>query len=294
MSVEQIRSSEQEPAKCKFVAMLESRWSQGKFVCVGLDTDPSRITNYVRQLYGWNNGIVRFNISIIEKTAPFVCAFKPNSAFYEAVGVDGIEALCQTVDYIKTAHPDIPVILDAKRADIGNTNNGYVKSAFDLIRVDAITVHPFLGKEAMKPFLQRKDKGILVLARTSNPGAGEFQDRRDLETGEPLYLLVAKNVATQWNEYGNCGLVVGATYPTELAQIRAIAGNMPILIPGVGAQGGDVEATVKAGRDSRGWGMIINSSRGILYASKGPDFAEAASKAAQDLNNSILRALEAA
>jgi len=197
--------------------------------------------------------------------------------------------LSRTVEYIRETYPHIPVILDAKRADIGSTNPGYVQAAFDIIGVDAITVHPYLGKEALAPFLERKEKGIIVLAKTSNPGAAEFQDLLVGDFREPLYLVVARTVARAWNTNGNCAIVVGATYPAELEKVRAVVGDIPILIPGVGAQGGEVEATVRAGRDSRGWGMIINSSRSIIFASKGNDFAQAARKATERLRAEINR-----
>jgi orotidine-5'-phosphate decarboxylase len=196
--------------------------------------------------------------------------------------------------------PDVPVILDVKLADIGNTNEGYAREAFDYYKADAMTVHPYLGKEALQPFLDRKDKGIFVLCRTSNPGAGEFQDRfvnlTPAEIDEwglmpgtrlPLYQLVAYRVSREWNTNDNCGLVVGATYPEELRQVRGIVGDMPLLIPGIGAQGGDVEATVNAGRDSHGHGMIINSSRSIIFASAGPNYTEAARQEAQKLHDMI-------
>ena len=233
----------------------------------------------------------RFNQQIVDSTHDLVCAYKPNAAFYEAQGDQGLRALARTIRYIKEQHPDIPVILDVKRADIGNTNLGYVQAAFDELGADAITVHPYLGKDALEPFLARKDKGIIVLVRTSNPGAGEFQDLYVSELIElsttRLYEYVATKVSKEWNENENVGIVVGATYPTELAHIRKIVGDMPILIPGVGAQGGEVEATVTSGKDSRGWGMIINSSRGIIFASKGEDFAQAARKAAETLRGEV-------
>ena len=290
MDVELGSQKEQSPPTSEFIAKLEARWEKGNFICVGLDSDLARIPITARDrtpfaMHPTTGAILRFNREIIIATADLVCAFKPNIAFYEAQGVYGMEALQETVKFIKWNYPDIPVILDAKRADIGNTNDGYVRAAFEVLHVNAIAVHPYLGKEALKPFLDRKDKGILVLARTSNPGAGEFQDL--LIGEEPLYKVVARNVAASWNGNGNCGLVVGATYPRELAQIRAVVGNLPILIPGIGAQGGEVEATVKAGRDSRGMGMIINSSRGIIFASKGADFAYAARYAAQQLRDEI-------
>jgi len=193
--------------------------------------------------------------------------------------------LANTIKFIHQVAPEVPVILDAKRADIGNTNKGYVQAAFEELGVDAITVHPYLGKEALQPFLNRGDKGVFVLVRTSNPGAGEFQDLQ--VNGEPLYQIVARQVATEWNKNNNCGVVVGATYPEELLLIRQVVGDMPILIPGIGAQGGDVEKTVRAGKDSRGRGMIINSSRGIIFASAESDFPLAARRETIKLKNMI-------
>jgi orotidine-5'-phosphate decarboxylase len=215
--------------------------------------------------------LVRFNRDIIKATHDHVCAYKPNIAFYEAQGDQGILALIRTIGLIHEIAPDVPVILDCKRADIGNTNRGYATAAFDLFGADAITVHPYLGAEALAPFLERGDKGVIVLCRTSNKGAGEFQDlvvpnEEGYAPTEPLYLRVARNVRYRWNKNGNCGLVVGATYPEELAKVRAIVGHIPILIPGIGTQGGDVEKTVRNGRDVGGQGMIINSSSGIIFA----------------------------
>ncbi len=230
-----------------------------------------------------------FNREIIDATHDLVCAYKPNAAFYEAQGDAGVRALTRTVQYMRERYSSIPVILDAKRADIGSTNRGYVQAAFDGMGVDAITVHPYLGRESMAPFLERKDKGIIVLAKTSNPGSGEFQDLPAGPAQEPLYQVVARHVALNWNSNGNCAVVVGATYVGELERVRAIVGDMPILIPGIGAQGGEVAATVRAGRDSRGWGMIINSSRGIIFASHGSDFAQAARTATEWLRTEINR-----
>lgn len=270
-----------------FRQMLEARWAEGKFVCVGLDSDYGQIPEAVRQVVRRGSvleTIFEFNRAIIAATLDLVCAYKPNIAFYEGQGVEGLSALIETTVYIREFAPGVPIILDAKRADIGSTNVGYVK-AFETYGVDAITVHPYLGAEALKPFLDRRDKGIIVLVRTSNPGAGEFQDLR--VNGEPLYRVVARQVATKWNENGNCAVVVGATYPKELAEVRQIVGDMPILIPGIGAQGGDVEATVTAGKDSRKQGMIINSARGIIFASKGQDFAQAARRETEKLHAMI-------
>lgn len=260
-----------------FMEMLRAQWNKGNFVCVGLDSEHSKIPDSVKDhYYSVSNAVVAFNLAIVQATKDLVCAYKPNTAFYEAYGVEGITALQKTIADIHAIAPDVPVILDAKRGDIGNTNMGYVKFAFEYLQADAITVHPYLGGEALKPFLDQADKGVFVLCRTSNPGAGELQDTGRVYDGMPLYEYVAGRVALEWNKNGNCGLVVGATYPRELEEVRKIVGDMPILIPGVGAQGGDVEKTVKAGKGSHGQGMIINSSRGIIFASQGPNFAEAA------------------
>lgn len=273
--------------KRNFMALLRCKWDEGKFVCVGLDSElrkipeAAQISDASRLDRGIDpeTSIIEFNRGIVDATKDIVCAYKPNIAFYEAYGNEGLSALHETICYINQTAPDVPVILDAKRADIGSTNAGYATAAFDFLNADAITVHPYLGAEALQPFLDCADKGIIVLCRTSNKGAGEFQDKYiSIVPGcnMPLYQYVARQVATSWNKNDNCLLVVGATYPEELAQVRKIVGDMPILIPGIGAQGGDVEKTVLAGKDSNGQGMIINSSRGIIYASNGPDFANAA------------------
>ncbi len=273
-------------SKRNFRELIETKWGEKKFLCVGLDSDYTKIPEFART-DDIANTIVTFNKAIVEATKDLVCAYKPNIAFYEAYGDAGWFALCETIVRIREMAPDVPVILDAKRADIGSTNVGYVDAAFDLLQADAITVHPYLGAEALEPFLARAEKGIFVLCRTSNPGAGEFQDL--LVNGEPLYRFVARRVASEWNKNGNCALVVGATYPDELREVRGLVGDMPILIPGIGAQGGDVEKTVSAGKDSRGQGMIINSSRGIIFASKDRDFAEAAGREALALHEEILK-----
>ncbi len=199
-----------------------------------------------------------FNKKIIDATHDLVCAYKPNSAFYEARGAKGIEELKNTCEYLRKNYPHIVIILDAKRADIGSTNAGYVSYAFDYLKADAITLHPYLGKEALQPFLDWVDRGCIILCRTSNSGSGEFQDE--------MYQKVAQNVAGQWNANNNCAVVVGATYPEELGIVRKIIGEMPILLPGVGAQGGDLAASMRAGLNSQKAGLIINSSRGILFS----------------------------
>src|SRR2546421_1557360 len=279
----------QYPIPSTFLAKLEHRWQQHNLVCVGLDADYDQLPSIIKTHQSVEEALFVFNREIIDATHNLVCAYKPNAAFYEAQGDAGFRALTRTVRYMRETYPRIPVILDAKRADIGSTNLGYVQAAFDIIGVDAITVHPYLGKEALAPFLARKEKGIIVLAKTSNPGAGEFQDLPVGDAQEPLYQVVARHVAQTWNANGNCALVVGATYPADLKKVRAIIGDMPILIPGIGVQGGEIAATVTAGKDSRDWGMIINSSRGVIFASKEDDFAQAARRATEELRVEINR-----
>lgn len=271
-----------------FRALLQAQWDQKKFLCVGLDTDFEKLPAPWRER-GVYEGILGFNRAIIDSTKDIASSYKPNTAFYEAHGDTGLSALRATIMYINENAPDLPVILDAKRADIGNTNFGYTAFAFDHLHADAITVHPYLGREALAPFLEREEKGIIVLCRTSNPGAGEFQDLS--VDGESLYMRVARAVKDEWNTYGNCGLVVGATYPKELADVRAIADEIPILIPGIGAQGGDIGETVRAGKDARGRGMIISASRAVIFASSGEDFAERARAKAEEMHSAILAAL---
>jgi orotidine-5'-phosphate decarboxylase len=267
----------------EFVKKLNKKWDEGKFVCIGLDPVLEKIPKVTK------GNFFEFNKAIIDKTHDVVLAYKPNSAFYEAKGAEGIEELKKTCDYLSKNYSDIPIILDAKRGDIGSTNEGYVAFAFDYLRVDAITIHPYLGKEAVKPFLDRKDKGIIILCKTSNPGSGEFQDLKI--DGKTLYEIVAQKVITEWNENGNICFVVGGTYPEEFKTVRKIVGNVPILIPGIGAQGGDLEKTVRNGKDDNNQGMIISSSRGIIFASSGNDFAEAARNEALKLSNEIKKYL---
>lgn len=230
-------------------------------LCVGLDADFEKIPERFLKL---DFPQFEFNKWIIEETHEYASAFKPNSAFYEARGDQGIKELKMTMDYLVKNHPDIFTILDAKRADIGNTNNGYVTAIFDWLRFDAVTIHPYLGREAVQPFLDRKEKGCIILCRTSNRGAGEFQD---LEINKKkLWQIVAEKVFQEWNKNKNCMLVVGATYPEEMKKIRSLVGDMTFLVPGIGAQGGDLQATMKAGLNSEGLGLIINSARGIIFA----------------------------
>lgn len=265
-----------------FIKKLRNKWKEGKFVCVGLDSEYEKIPPHIKG----KDKIFEFNKAIIDSTHDLVLAYKPNSAFYEALGTVGIEQLKKTFDYLTKKYADIPIILDVKRADIGNTNEGYVKFAFEYLKADAITVHPYLGEDALGPFLNRKDKGIIVLCKTSNEGSSEFQNYKD------LYLKVAENVATKWNKNGNCALVVGATYPEELKKVRKEIADMPILIPGIGAQGGDLKNTIKNGLNSKKEGVIISSSRGIIYASSGEDFAQKAREEVEKLNDEIHKTLQ--
>jgi orotidine-5'-phosphate decarboxylase len=254
----------------------------GSLLCVGLDTELDRIP---ARFSGEAWPLFAFNRWIIEQTHPYAAAYKPNMAFYEVQGAQGIKELELTMKYLRSEHPDIPTICDAKRGDIENSNRGYAASIFDGMGFDAVTLHPYLGKEALAPFLERRDKACIVLCRTSNPGAGEFQN---LESGgSPLWETVALRVSTEWNTAGNCMLVVGANCPEEMKRIRAIAPLIPFLVPGVGAQGGDVAAVVFAGLDAQGKGLLISSSRGILLS-------ENPAAAARDLRDEINAARKAA
>jgi orotidine-5'-phosphate decarboxylase len=266
-----------------FIEKLAATAHKNKsLVCVGLDLDPALMPPGV--------SLLDFNRAIIEATADLVCAYKPNLAFYEALGSEGMNALKETV---KLVPPGIPVIADAKRNDIGNTAKAYARALFDYFGFDASTVNPLLGHDAVQPFLDYKDRGVIILCRTSNPGAVDFQSLR-CETPDgmrPLFEIIARK-AQEWNKAGNVGLVVGATYPEELKTIRGNYPDMPLLIPGVGAQGGDLALTVRYGVDACREKTIINSSRQILYASKGKDFAAAARGAAQKMRDEINRILE--
>ncbi len=230
-------------------------------LCVGLDSDFEKIPERFKEL-GFPQ--FEFNKWIIEQTNEFAAAFKQNIAFYEARGDKGILELKKTQDYLKENYPDIFLVCDSKRGDVGNTNRGYIDLILDWLGFDAMTVSPYLGGESLKPFLDREDKGIIVLCRTSNPGAGELQDL--VFEGKALWQIVAEKVKNEWNKNNNCMLVVGATYPEEMRKIREVAGDMTFLVPGIGIQGGDVEAVVKAGKNSEGKGLIIHSARGIIFS----------------------------
>ena len=255
---------------------LRDAWTRSNsMLCVGLDPDPARMPAPLGRMAP-AMATERFCRAIVDATADVVCAFKPQIAYFASQGAEPeLEALCH---YIRATYPDVLLILDATRGDIGPTAEHYAREAFERYDAHAVTVNPYLGTDSIAPFLAHDDRGVFVLCRTSNPASGDFPSR---ETDRrPLYEHVAQRVATEWSTMGDCGLVVGATYPDELRRVRGIVGDLPLLVPGVGAQGGDVAATVAAGIDSTGYGMVINSSRAVLYASGGFDFAEAAREAA--------------
>lgn len=313
--VEAPKTEEQQPEKRNFISLLEKRQiAANTLLCVGLDSDSSKLPagyqyfinrERTTRLEGIRVSLQEFNHSIILATADLVCAYKPNIAFYEEHGNAGLDALLWTTEFIKKEFPDIPIILDAKRTDIGNTNLPYARMAFDYFGADAITVNPYFGGEAIQPFLDRKDKGIIVLCRTSNPGAREFQDlliplidlpieARKFFTNPDLgiaigqsksgiaaislYQWVAYQAAHEWNKNGHVCLVVGATYPEELVQVRKIVGEMPILVPGLGAQGGKPEDIAPA-LNSQKRGIIANNARGIIFAQ--PQEGETSAQAAR-------------
>lgn len=265
--------------------LLAASRSNNSLLCVGLDPEPSRLPAKYAGLPP-EKAVRDFCLSIIEATAPYVCAFKPNSAFFEVLGPEGLYAL---QDIIKAVPAHIPVILDAKRGDIGNTARNYAATVFEIYQADAVTINPYLGYDSVSPFLEYHDKGVILLCRTSNPGARDVQDLRvqdDAGQTRPLYEVVARRIQS-WNKNNNCGLVVGATYPEELRSLRATCPTMPILIPGIGAQGGDLVASVQAGVDTQGERAIISASRSVLYASLDDDYALAAEREARSLRDSI-------
>ena len=229
-------------------------------LCVGLDPDFEKLPSKYR---GHVDPQERFGKWIVDETAQYAAAIKLNAAFYEARGAEGFAEMQRTVEYVRERYPELVTICDAKRADIGNTNKGYVEAIFDRMGFDAVTLHPYLGREALEPFLSRRDKMCIVLCRTSNAGAGEFQDLN--VDGKPLWLRVAERVSAAWDVDGNCALVVGATYPEEMRRVREVAPRTTMLVPGIGAQGGEVEAAVRAGLDARGAGMLLSASRSILF-----------------------------
>lgn len=290
-----------------FGELIRARWAEGKFVCVGLDIEYEKIRAVVTRFDDVGDAMMEFGRRIVNATRNLACAYKLNAAFYLRHGGEGLQALAETTKFIKETAPGIPVIADGKWGDIGNTNDGYATLAFDYLGADAVTVNPYLGQEALRPFLDRTDKGIFMLCRTSNPGAIEFQGlkvrapdeemRYVLDSGAETWSMgigeistslsnhVAYRVSKHWNKNGNCGLVVGATYLHELRSIRLIVGDLPILVPDIGTQSGDLKATVKAARCN----FIISSSRSIIYASNGHDFVVAARRAIEKLHEQITK-----
>jgi orotidine-5'-phosphate decarboxylase len=264
-----------------FIRQLTDVWAKNdSLVCVGLDPEIERLPPSIA---AEASPIFQFNKAIIDATADLVCAYKPQFAHYAAYEAE--DQLQRTIEYIHRAYPSIPVILDSKRGDVGNTAERYALEAFERYEADAVTVNPYLGGDSLEPFLKYEHKGVIILCRTSNPGARDVQD---LQIGSRrLYHVIAELVAQRWNARGNCMMVVGATYPRELAEIRQIAGDIAFLVPGVGAQGGDVAQAVLNGRTRNGTGLVISSSRAILYASNSPDFADAARKATLTLRDQI-------
>ena len=264
-----------------FMQALRTRWQQANtLVCVGLDPEPAK---FPARFANHPDAVFAFCRDIADATAPYACAFKPQIAHFAALGAEAV--LERLIAHIKSNHPAIPVILDSKRGDIGSTAQHYASEAFDRYGADAVTVNPYLGRDALQPFLDREDRGVIILCRTSNPGAGELQDL--LVAGRPLYQHVAEKAAIEWNANGNIALVVGATWPEQLAEVRALVKDMPLLVPGVGAQGGDAAAVVSNAKSADGTGLMISSSRAVLYASNGDDYAEAAANAARALRDAI-------
>jgi len=271
-----------------FMQSLHQAWQRNdSLVCVGLDPEPAKFPAHLRD---HPDAVFEFCRVVVDATADLVCAYKPQIAHFAALRAE--DALERLIAHIHDAHPDIPVILDAKRGDIGSTAQHYASEAFERYRADAVTLNPYLGRDSIQPFLDRADKGVILLCHTSNPGAADLQDLLVESTdGErlPLYQHVARTIARDWNAQGNCALVTGATWPEQLAQVRALVGDMPLLVPGIGAQGGDVQAVLRHGRATDGTGLMISSSRAILYAGSGEDFAQAARQATESLRQTINR-----
>ena len=266
-----------------FTQQLATAWQTTQsLLCVGLDPDPAKFPAHLK---GRSEAIFEFCKTIVDATADLACSFKPQIAYFAAHRAeDQLEAL---ITHIHEKHPGIPVILDAKRGDIGATAEQYAIEAFERFRADAVTVNPYMGRDSVEPYLAYPDKGVILLCRTSNAGGSDLQF---LDVGgEKLYERVARLAAEQWNTTGQIGLVVGATFPAEIARVREIVGDMPLLVPGIGAQGGDIEATVNAGKTAKTTGLMINSSRAILYAGKDENYAEAARRVAQETRDSINR-----
>ena len=265
-------------------------------VCVGLDADADLVRAAVESAtYSRGAAIIdRFNRDIVDATADLVCAYKANMAFYEAQGIAGVNALVRTIRHIRKAAPHAIIIGDNKLGDIGSTASAYARAMFDVLGFDAATINAWGGHDTVEPWQEYSDRGSFIWCRGSNPDSAEFQDLEVVSNDgkrERLYLRMARR-SCEWNTKGNLGLVMGATAPEQLAAVRKVCPDMPLLIPGIGAQGGDLEATVRNGVDAKGRNAIINSSRGIIYASSGPDYAEAARKAAAAMRDAINRTLD--
>ena len=266
-----------------FISKLNAATHQQQsLLCVGLDPD---INKFPAELKGKSDAIFTFCKKMIDATADVACAYKPQIAYFAALAAeDQLQAIC---DYVRKTYPHLPIVLDAKRGDIGATAEQYAREAFERYGADAVTLNPYMGFDSVEPYLEWKDRGAIILCRTSNPGGSDLQFLQ--VDGVPLYQHVARLVAEKWNRHGQCGLVVGATFPRELAEVRKLIGDMPLLVPGVGAQGGDVQATVQAGQTAQGSGMMINSSRAILYAQPkdNEDFTQAAARVAKETRDTI-------
>jgi orotidine-5'-phosphate decarboxylase len=259
-----------EGADMTFYKKLEAIWRKNdSFVCVGLDPDLNKLPDIVKKQ---EHPIFEFNKRIIDKTHDLVCAYKPQAAYYAASAAE--KELEQTIKYIKKTYPDIPVILDAKRGDIGSTAEMYAREVFDRYDADAVTVNPYLGSDTLEPFLKRDDRGVIILCKTSNPGSSELQSLSI--NNKMIYEIIAEKAQKSWNTNNNVLLVVGATFPEEMKKVRSLAPDIPFLVPGVGAQGGSPEEAIKNGLRKDGLGLIISSSRGIIYAGKGDNFDSAA------------------
>ncbi|WP_119394859.1 orotidine-5'-phosphate decarboxylase [Salinibius halmophilus] len=262
-----------------FSTDLRNRWQQqDTLVCVGIDPDIKRLPEHLRSA----EGLFEWGMNIIDATAPYACAFKPQIAHFAALGAEDI--LQDLIKHVHRMHPGLPVILDSKRGDIGSTAERYAREAFERFEADAVTVNPYLGFDGIEPFTEYQDKGVIVLCRTSNPSAAELQGLT-LENGNKLYQQVAITACEKWNQNNNLALVVGATWPDEMGEIRQLVGDMPFLVPGLGAQGGDAEAVLQQGKTADGTGLMISSSRGIIFASEDETYAESAGQAAMALRD---------
>lgn len=276
--------------------LLNAQWERGNYVCVGLDPDMERIPEHIKGGYPEKMllyAAVVFNdfcFPIIQRTADKVCAYKLNVEFWTKYGAVGLVGLGYVVDAIRAVAPEVPIIMDGKRADCFHTSQASASMAFEEYSFHAVTVNPYLGKEALEPFLSQVDKGVFVVCRTSNPGAEEFQKLLVSGGNGALYIVVARHVAQSWNTRGNCGLVVGATSPQCINNVRQYAGDLPILCPGIGAQGGDIRTVVEAGQGNSSFALIPSASRSVIYASSGKDYAQAAEVEVVRLNKEAHKA----